>query len=94
MARYRDGVNLKGEASAGGLALAGKQFVLTGALEAMTRTSAKEMIEAKGGRVTSTVTKKTDYLVVGTAPGSKAKKAEELKIKVLTEKEFGELIGE
>ena len=54
----------------------------------MTRAEAKQQAEAAGGRVASSVSKKTDYLVVGGKPGSKAKKAEELGVKVLLEGEF------
>lgn len=72
--------------------LEGKQFVLTGALSSMTREQAKQVIEELGGRVTSSVTKKTDYLVVGQEPGSKLDRARQLGIKILTEEEFLELI--
>ncbi|MGK7344771.1 MAG: NAD-dependent DNA ligase LigA [Candidatus Nitrospinota bacterium M3_3B_026] len=74
--------------------LEGKQFVLTGALEGMTRNEAKEKIEQRGGRVTSSVSKKTDYVVVGSDPGSKAEKARELGVKLLEEKEFLKILGE
>lgn len=73
--------------------LAGKQFVLTGRLTAFSREDAKEKIEQHGGRVTSSVTKKTDYLVVGEEPGSKLDRAKELGVKVLDEKEFLELVS-
>jgi DNA ligase (NAD+) len=75
-----------------GRGLEGKQFVLTGALSTMTRQQAKQLIEQLGGRVTSSVTKKTDYLVVGQEPGSKLDRARQLGIKVLTEQEFLDLI--
>lgn len=74
--------------------LEGKQFVLTGALERLTRDEAKERIERKGGRVTSSVSKKTHYVVVGSKPGSKAEKARELGVKTINEKEFLEILGE
>ncbi len=86
------GVNVAGEGAPSGLKLAGKQFTLTGTLETMTRFEAKEKIESQGGRVTSTVTKKTDYLVEGAEPGSKAKKARELKVAILDEKKFIEMM--
>ncbi|MGH9828724.1 MAG: NAD-dependent DNA ligase LigA, partial [Blastocatellia bacterium] len=73
--------------------LEGKQFVLTGKMTSFTRDEAKEKIERLGGRVTSSVTKKTDYLVVGDEPGSKLDKAQELGVKVLDEKEFSELVS-
>lgn len=63
--------------------LAGKSFVLTGTLPDWTRDEVKERIEAAGGRVTSSVSKKTDYVVAGESPGSKLRKAEELEIEVL-----------
>ena len=66
----------------------GMQFVLTGGLETMTRDEAKAAIEARGGRVTSTVTKKTKFLVVGKDPGSKRDKALELGVEVLDEEAF------
>jgi DNA ligase (NAD+) len=74
--------------------LAGQQFVLTGTLETMTRDQAKSEIEARGGRVTSAVSKKTTAVVVGKDPGSKAAKAAELGVTVLTEEEFAQrLVG-
>jgi DNA ligase (NAD+) len=65
--------------------LAGKQFVLTGTLPTLTREEAIARIEAAGGRVTSAVSKKTDYVVVGENPGSKLAKAEALGIPLLDE---------
>lgn len=69
---------------AGG-ALAGKTFVLTGTLPSLTRDEARELIVAAGGKVTGSVSKKTDYLVAGDEPGSKLTKAEQLGITVLDE---------
>jgi DNA ligase (NAD+) len=73
-------------------AFAQKSFVLTGALEAMTRDQAKEKIRAYGGTVSSSVSKKTSYVVVGVDPGSKAVKAEGLGVTLLTEKQFLKLL--
>jgi DNA ligase (NAD+) len=65
--------------------LAGKTFVLTGTLPALTREAATELIMAAGGKVTSSVSKKTDYVVAGESPGSKLEKAERLGVAVLDE---------
>jgi DNA ligase (NAD+) len=73
--------------------LEGRQFVLTGKLARFTRDEAKQMIEQRGGRVTGSVTKKTDYLVAGEDPGSKLDRANELGVKVLDEKQLLDLIG-
>src|SRR5207245_699361 len=65
--------------------LAGKTLVLTGTLPTLTREQASEQIAAAGGRVTSSVSKKTDYVVAGESPGSKLDKAERLGVEVLDE---------
>jgi DNA ligase (NAD+) len=73
------------------LPLRGKTFVFTGALESLTREEAKRMVEELGGRVSSSVTKKTDYLVSGEDPGSKLDAAKSLGIKTIGEEEFKKL---
>ena len=72
--------------------LQNQNFVLTGELETMTRDEAKEKIRALGGDISSSVSKKTDYVVVGKNPGSKYNKAKELGVKIINEKEFIRLI--
>ena len=72
---------------------AGKTFVLTGKLEHFTRDDAAQIIERRGGRISSAVSKKTDYVVAGTDAGSKLVKAERLGVKVLNEKEFTAMTG-
>lgn len=69
-------------------------FVLTGTLEKYSRSQATEIIESLGGRVTGSVSKKTDYVVLGKDPGSKYDKAVKLGIKIIDEKEFERLISE
>ena len=74
--------------------LTGKTFVLTGALSSLTRGQAEERIKSLGGTISSGVTKKTDYLVVGADPGSKLEKAQRLKVPVVDEAAFLELTGQ
>jgi DNA ligase (NAD+) len=74
------------------LPLVGKTFVLTGTLVSMTRDEAKDKIRALGGEISESVSKKTDYVVVGENPGSKAAKAETLGVEVLGETEFIKMI--
>jgi DNA ligase (NAD+) len=72
--------------------LAGKQFVLTGTLKDFTRTQVKEMISKLGGRVTGSVSKKTDYVVAGEDPGSKYQKAQKIGVPIINEEEFKRII--
>ena len=73
--------------------LTGKRFVLTGTLSQFTREQASDAILSRGGRVTSSVSKKTDYVLVGTDPGSKLNQAYKLNVTVISESEFVELLG-
>jgi DNA ligase (NAD+) len=74
--------------------LAGKAFVLTGGLESMTRDEAKERLAALGARTSESVSRATDYVVVGSGPGAKADKARALGVKRIAEREFLALIGQ
>jgi len=81
------------QGGAGDGPFAGKTVVFTGTLEAMSRAEAKTVVEDQGGRVSSSVSAKTDYLIVGGKPGSKAKKAEAIGVEVLLEEAFLERVG-
>ncbi len=81
------GINPKFEKKEGGT-LTGKTFVLTGTLPTLTREQASEMILSRGGKVSSSVSKNTDYVLAGESAGAKLTKAIALKIKVIDEKEF------
>jgi DNA ligase (NAD+) len=89
------GVKTEAERKGGGKVderFAGKQFVLTGTLTGFTRDEARALIEARGGRVNSSVSKKTDYVVAGEAAGSKLDKAESLGVTVIDEDQFKEML--
>jgi len=73
--------------------LEGKTFVLTGTLTLMTRDDAKKALQARGAKVTGSVSKKTSYVVVGDSPGSKATKAEQLGVEILDEAALVELLS-
>jgi DNA ligase (NAD+) len=73
--------------------LQGKIFVLTGSLESMTRDEARAKIESLGGKVTSSVSARTDYVVTGKDPGSKLNKAEQLGVTLLNESDFVRMLG-
>ena len=73
--------------------LTGKTFVITGGLATMTRAEAKQRIQALGGKVSSSISKKTAYVVAGQDPGSKLTKAQELKVEILDEEAFAALIS-
>jgi DNA ligase (NAD+) len=73
--------------------LAGKAFVVTGTLASLSRSEATQAIEERGGRVTGSVSKKTDYVVAGEKPGTKLDRARELGVAVLDEEAFRELLG-
>ncbi|MFN2489163.1 MAG: NAD-dependent DNA ligase LigA [Actinomycetota bacterium] len=86
------GVNTKGPPKRAGGSLEGKRLVITGSLESFTRDQATSAIEERGGKVTSSVSKKTDHVIVGKDPGTKYDKAVELGVDVLDEAAFAHLL--
>lgn len=94
IARLKDaGVSMNAAQQSAGDQFKGMTFVLTGALERFTRDEAAELIEARGGKASSSVSKKTTYVVAGENAGSKLRKANELGIPVLTEDEFASMLS-
>jgi DNA ligase (NAD+) len=87
------GLTFTGQKKEKGTKLSGKTFVLTGTLARHTRDEAKKMIEDAGGRVSGSVSKKTDYVVAGSDAGSKLDKARELGVSVIGEEELEGLVG-
>ena len=93
ISRLREaGVNMTATDRGDDQRFAGMIFVLTGALERFTRDEATELIEARGGKAASSVSKKTTYVVAGESAGSKLRKAQELGIQILTENDFSALL--
>lgn len=86
------GLTLSGQKKERGTKLAGKTFVLTGTLAHFTRDEAKKMIEDAGGKVTGSVSKKTDYVIAGADAGSKLDKAKDLGVNVIDESEMEKLL--
>ena len=82
------GVKVKKAGRKASGALKGKKFVLTGSLEEYTRSEAKKKIKSQGGRVTSSVSDNTDYVVVGEDPGSKLDDARKKEVSIIGEEEF------
>jgi DNA ligase (NAD+) len=87
------GLTMKGKKKERGTKLAGKTFVLTGTLPNLTRDQTKKMIEDAGGKVTGSVSKKTDYVVAGADAGSKLEKARELGVEVVDEEGMKSLLS-
>ena len=88
------GVNMQWTGEKKGTALAGKTLVVTGTLETLSRNEAEALIVKNGGKASGSVSKKTSYVVAGTAAGSKLTKAQALGVPVLTEAEFLDLLKE
>ncbi len=86
------GVNMESKKEVKGNIFEGKTFVLTGTLPTMTRTEASKIIESFGGKTSSSVSKKTDYVLAGEDAGSKLKKANDLGVTVISEEEFKNMI--
>jgi DNA ligase (NAD+) len=87
------GINPQSVAKPKSNILEGKIFVLTGTLQNMTRDEASDIIKSHGGKTSSSVSKKTSYVLAGENPGSKLDKAQNLGVIILTEKDFLEMIN-
>jgi DNA ligase (NAD+) len=87
------GINPKQKQTKQSDKLAGKTFVVTGTLENFSRAEIEQTIKQNGGKVLSSVSKKTNFLLAGTEPGSKLDKAQQLGVKVINEKQFLQMIG-
>jgi len=85
-------MDLPAEEAPASRALEGKTFVVTGTLKKYTRDQIHELIQRHGGRPSSSVSKNTDYLIVGAEPGSKLAKAQQLGVKIITEEEFENML--
>lgn len=90
----QNGVKLTQDVLQAGEKFSGKTFVLTGTLESMSRSKAGEIIQSLGGKIASSVSKNTDFVVVGENAGSKERKAIELQLNIIDEQTFLEMIGE
>ncbi len=88
------GLNMSEEEKSGEKPFLNKTFVFTGALSNFTRDEAQEIVVRLGGRPSNNVSKKTSFVVVGTSPGSKYKKAKSLGVKIITEEEFIKMLPE
>ena len=89
------GVNMQGQVrEKEGIQLEGKTFVITGTLPTLSREQASDLIEAHGGKVIDSVSKKTSYLLMGDSPGSKAEKAVKLKVPIISEDDLKQMIGQ
>lgn len=89
---YKVGINLQIHSLESSGKLAGKSFVLTGTLKSFTRDQAKDIIKQNSGKVHSSITKDTDFVLAGENPGSKFKKAKEIGIKVISEADFTQML--
>jgi DNA ligase (NAD+) len=90
----KNGIHWPVAGTGGNRKLTGNTFVLTGTLSGMTRDEARDRLVALGAKVSSSVSKKTDYVVVGDAPGSKAEKAEKLGVTILDEQAFNDILSD